>query len=85
MSKGGWLVGNLWTVTGDFEDMREQWKSTFDQVLEARANQKGNMILYGSQLSKLPEKKEFEATAKKLQKYHQLDFRKMLCELHKVF
>ena len=80
-----WLVGNLWTVTGDFEEMREQWKSTFEQVLEARANQKGNMILYGSQLSKLPEKKEFEATAKKLQKHHQLDFCKMLRELNKVF
>jgi hypothetical protein len=43
------------------------------------------MILYGSQLSKIPEKKEFEATAKKLQKHHQLDFCKMLRELNKVF
>jgi spermidine synthase len=80
-----WLVGNLWTVTGDFEERREQWKSTFEQVLEARANQKGNMILYGSQLSQLPKKDEFEATAKHLQKHHQLDFHKMLRELNKVF
>ena len=80
-----WLVGNLWTVTGDFEERREQWKLTFDQVLEARANKRGNMILYGSQLSKLPEKNEFEVTAKILQRYHQLDFCKMLGELNKVF
>jgi spermidine synthase len=79
-----WLVGNLWTVTGDFEEMREQWESTFSQVLEARANRKGNVILYGSKLSQLPEKKEFETTAKILQKRHQLDFRKMLRELNKA-
>jgi len=80
-----WLVGNLWTVTGDFEERREQWKLTYNQLLEARANRKGNVILYGSQLSQLPEKKQFEATAKILQKRHQLDFRKMLRELKKVF
>jgi len=80
-----WLVGNLWTVTGDFEERREQWKLTYNQLLEARANRKGNVILYGSQLSQLPEKNQFEATAKILQKRHQLDFRKMLRELKKVF
>lgn len=77
-----WLVGNLWTVTGDFEERREQWKSTFNQVLGARANRKGNVILLGSQLSQLPEKQQFETTAKILQKRHQIDFRKMLRELH---
>ena len=70
MNQQSWLVGNLWTVTGDFEEKRGLWKSTFQQVLEARANRKGNMILYGSKLTKLPEKKTFEATAKKLQKLH---------------
>ena len=81
----GWLVGNTWTMTGDFMGQCEIWKSTFIQVLEARANRKGNVILFGSQLSQLPEKKEFEATAKILQKHHQLDFGKMLRELNKVF
>ena len=85
MNQQSWLVGNLWTVTGDFEEKRGLWKSTFQQVLEARANRKGNMILYGSKLPQLPEKKEFEDTAKKLQKLHGLEFRKMLGELHKVF
>jgi ssDNA-specific exonuclease RecJ len=42
------------------------------------------VILFGSQLSQLPEKKEFEATAKILQKRHQFDFHKMLRELHAV-
>ena len=79
-----WLVGNLWTVTGDFKERREQWKSTFNQVLGARANRKGNVILLGSQLSQLPEKQQFETTAKILQKRHQIDFRKMLHELQTV-
>ncbi|MBC8257894.1 MAG: fused MFS/spermidine synthase [SAR324 cluster bacterium] len=85
LNSTGWLVGNLWTVTGDYEQRREQWGSTFNQLLEARANRKGNVILYGSQLSQLPEKQQFEATAKILQKSHRLDFKKMLCELNKVF
>ena len=61
-----WLVGNLWTVTGDFEERREQWKLTFNQLLEARANRKGNVILYGSQLSQLPEK----SNLRQLQKFY---------------
>ncbi len=71
-------------MTGDFTEQCEIWKSTFSQVLEARANRKGNVILFGSQLSQLPEKKEFEATAKILQKRHPFDFHKMLRELNKV-
>lgn len=85
LNQQSWLVGNLWTVTGDFEENRGQWKSTFNQVLQARANRKGNVILYGSKLSQLPEKKVFEVTAKNLQKRYQLDFRRMLYELQKVF
>ena len=84
LNSTGWLAGNTWTMTGDFIEQCEIWKSTFSQVLEARANRKGNVILFGSQLSQLPEKKEFEATAKILQKRHQFDFHKMLRELHAV-
>ena len=49
LSPSGWLVGNLWTITGDFIERRAQWQSTFNQLFQARANEKGNIILYASQ------------------------------------
>ena len=80
----GWLVGNAWTMTGDFIEHCRIWNSTFTQVLQARANRKGNVILFGSQIQHLPEKKNFEVTAKILNKNHQLDFQGMLQKLHAV-
>jgi len=80
----GWLVGNAWTMTGDFMEQCEIWNSTFAQVLQASANQKGNVILFGSQIQHLPEKKNFEVTAKILKKQHRLDFQRMLRELQAV-
>jgi len=80
----GWLVGNAWTMTGDFVEQCQIWKSTFAQVLQARANKKGNVILFGSQIQDLTEKKEFEKIAKILNKHHQLDFQRMLRELKEI-
>ena len=68
-------------MTGDFLEQCEIWKSTFTQVLQARANLKGNVILLGSQISQLPDKKNYQETAKILNKRHRLDFQKMLREL----
>ena len=78
LNPGGWLVGNLWTVLGDFFDRRRLWQSTFNQLLQARANEKGNIILYASQDSKETEIKNLRQISKNLQKHHQLDFQKML-------
>ena len=80
----GWLVGNAWTMTGDFVEQCEIWNSTFAQVLQARANQKGNVILFGSQIQRLPEKNKFKKTAEILHKRHRLDFQRMLRELQGV-
>jgi spermidine synthase len=84
LNSTGWLAGNTWTMTGDFLEQCEIWKSTFTQVLQARANLKGNVILLGSQISQLPDKKNFQETAKILNKRHRLDFQKMLRELQAV-
>ena len=80
----GWLVGNAWTMTGDFMEQCEIWNSTFAQVLQASANQKGNVILFGSQIQHLPEKKKFEVTAKMLNKHYGLDFQRMLAKVQAV-
>ncbi len=84
LNTGGWLVGNLWTITGNFMERREQWKSTFTQLFQARANQKGNIILFASKNQQLREKQQFNETAKMLNKRHPLDFHKMLSELKTV-
>ena len=75
------LVGNLWTVLGDFFERRRLWQSTFNQLLQARANEKGNIILYASQNLKEPEIKSLKQVSKNLQKNHRLDFQKMLRKL----
>jgi hypothetical protein len=62
-------------------ERREQWKTTFTQLFQARANEKGNIILFASKIQQLQEKQEFNETAKMLNKRHRLDFRKMLSEL----
>jgi len=81
LNPGGCLVGNLWTITGDFIERRAQWQSTFNQLFQARANEKGNIILYASQNSKVPKMQSLKQISKTLQKHHQLDFHKMLRKL----
>ena len=81
LNQGGWLIGNLWTITGDFIERHAQWQSTFNQLFQARANEKGNIILYASQNSKVPEMQSLKHISKTLQKHHQLDFHKMLRKL----
>ena len=75
LKAGGWLIGNAWTMTGDFIQQCEIWKKTCAHVLQARANQKGNVILFGSQIQQLQDKQQFKETAKILQKRHSLIFR----------
>ena len=84
LKAGGWLIGNAWTMTGDFMQQCEIWEKTCAHVLQARANQKGNVILFGSQIQQLQDKQQFKETAKILQKRHQLDFQRMLRELQSV-
>ncbi len=81
LNPDGWLVGNLWTVMGDFFERRGLWESIFNQLFQARANEKGNIILYASQNSKEPEIKNLKRISKSLQKHHQLDFNKMVRKL----
>lgn len=84
LNSDGWLVGNLWTITGDFMERREQWKSTFNQLFQVRANEKGNIILFASQNSKMPDKRTFKEISKNLHKRHQLDFHRMQNKLEAV-
>ena len=60
---------------------RAQWQSTFNQLFQARANEKGNIILYASQNPKIAEMQSLKQISKTLQKHHQLDFHKMLRKL----
>ena len=84
LNKEGWLVGNLWTITGDFMERRAQWESTFRQLFQARANEKGNIILYASQNSKTHDKQTIKEISKYLHKRHQLDFHRMHNKLEAV-
>ena len=84
LNTGGWLVGNLWTITGNFMERREQWKSTFTQLFQARANQKGNIILFASPNSKVLDMRTFQEISKNLHKLHNEDFHKMWRKLEVV-
>ncbi len=84
LNKEGWLVGNLWTITGDFMERRAKWESTFRQLFQARANEKGNIILYASQNSKTHDKQTIKEISKYLHKRHQLDFHRMHNKLEAV-
>ena len=77
-------MDNFWTITVDFIKRRVQWQSIFNQLFQARANDEGNIILYASQNSKVPETKCLKQISKTLQKHHQLDFHKMLRKLEAV-
>ena len=50
LNPGGWLVGNLWTITGDFIERRVQWQSTFNQHLGK------NELTYGERVCKAYQK-----------------------------
>ena len=53
LNTSGIVVGNFWTLTGDFIEQCEMWSSIFVSVHNARANIKGNEILFGSQISQI--------------------------------
>ena len=85
LNTSGWVVGNFWTVTGDFIEQCNQWKTTFSSVLNARANKKGNEILFGSQNSKNLEKLYFQQISKILENRYKIEFQKMNIELKQIF
>ena len=80
----GWLVGNAWTIKGDFIEQCEHWKSIFTQVLQARANRKGNVILFGSKTSEFSDPQKLDGISKLLRKHHRINFHKMFRELQPV-
>ena len=65
-------------------ERREQWKSTFTQLFQARANQKGNIILFASPNSKVLDMRTFQEISKNLDKRHKVDFHKMWRKLEVV-
>ena len=84
INSSGWVVGNLWTMTGDFIEQCGKWRSTFSKVLTARANKKGNVILFGSKNSQTFCKEKLEQKTKIMQGRHQLEFQKMIRELKTI-
>ena len=85
LSSKGLAVGNFWTLTGDFKEYCEMWRSTFASVHNARVNKKGNEILFGSQISKIKEEKRIQQISKILEKRHLIEFSKMNINLKKLF
>ena len=81
LSNSGWVVGNFWTLTGDFIKQRDMWKSKFNTVLNARANEKGNEILFGSQSREILELNDFDQMATALEIRHLIEFKKMKSKL----
>ena len=77
----GWLVGNLWTMKGDFVEQCQKWDSTFANVLTARANKKGNVILLGSKVNQTYSMHKLDQITKILQLRHKIEFQKMILEL----
>ena len=81
LSNSGWIVGNFWTLTGDFKNQCDIWKSKFTNVFKARANEKGNEILFGSQNREIKDLNDFDQMAKTLEFHHLIEFKKMKSEL----
>ena len=81
LSNSGWIVGNFWTLTGDFKNQCDIWKSKFTNVFKARANEKGNEILFGSQKIEIKDLNDFDQMAKTLEFNHLIEFKKMKSEL----
>ena len=73
LNSNGWILGNLWTINKDFKEQCEQWESTFNLVLSARANKKGNVIYFGSQIPRIQDTKKISQNAEILEKRHRID------------
>ena len=81
LGNSGWVVGNFWTLTGDFIKQCDMWKSKFNTVLNARANEKGNEILFGSQTGEMLDLNDFDQMATALEIRHLIEFKKMKSKL----
>jgi len=77
LDNSGMVVGNFWTLTGDFKEQCEMWRNIFASVHNARANKKGNEILFGSKISQIKEERKFQKISKILEKRYRIEFRKM--------
>lgn len=80
---GGWAVGNLWTLSGDFPEQAGNWKEVFSQVLETLTRPGGNAILFGSRNTRGIALGKLAETGKKLRKKTGLEFPKLLRGLKK--
>ncbi len=81
---GGWAVGNLWTLSGDFQEQEGNWKEVFTQVFEIPTRPGGNMILFGNRGSHGLEFEKLKETGEKLRKKTGLEFPKLLRKLKRV-
>ncbi len=85
LKKSGLVVGNLWTLTGDFKEQCEVWRKNFACVHNSHVNKKGNEILFGRQISKINEEIKFHQISKILEKRHKIEFLKMYNNLKKLY
>jgi len=85
LNTSGLVVGNFWTLTGDFKEQCEKWRATFTSVHNARANKKGNEILFGSQKPIIKEESKFLQISNILEERHRIDFPKMNCDLIRLY
>ena len=81
---GGWLVGNFWTLNGDFEEHLNRWDKIFPTLYHARTRPTANKILFGRKNGKASLNGSLKDRAHFLQKKSGLDMLKMLVNLEKV-
>ena len=81
---GGWLVGNFWTLNGDFEEHLNRWDKIFPTLYQARTRPTANKILFGRKNGKASLNGSLKDRAHFLQKKSGLDMLKMLVNLEKV-
>ena len=85
LNNSGLIVGNFWTLTGDFKEQCEMWRTIFDSVHNSSVNKKGNEILFGSKISQINEEVKFQQISKILERRHRMEFRKMNSDLKKLY
>ncbi len=85
LNNSGLAVGNFWTLTGDFKEQCDKWGNIFDSVYKARANKKGNEILFGFKILQDKEIIMYDNIINILEKRHLIEFKKMNRELIKLY
>ena len=78
------MVGNFWTLNGDFEEHLNRWDKIFPTLYQARTRPTANKILFGRKNGKASLNGSLKDRAHFLQKKSGLDMLKMLVNLEKV-